>query len=95
MNCTLNKLLASYKIKHYIQMTLIDIQESILSEVKVAFFENTKDKISVEMDYNQVSTTYTASNYPFCTSTCTYFFLYYPKNNIYIHSLTHSLTGFF
>lgn len=50
MNCTCSKLLISYKIKHYIQMTLIDIQEPILSEVKIAFDENNKDKISVGMD---------------------------------------------
>lgn len=54
MNCTLSKLLISYKIKHNIQMTLIDIQESILSEVKIAFDENIKDKISVGMDYNYI-----------------------------------------
>lgn len=75
-------------------MTLIDIQESILSEISLHLMITPKIKVTVGMDYNQVSTTYTTSNCPFCTPTCTYFFLYYSKYN-YIRTLTHSLTSFF
>lgn len=45
-----------------------------------------KDKIIVGMDYNQVSTTYKASNHPFYTYVCTYiiYILSYIYN-IYIY----------